>query len=423
MSSPRHSGRIINTSVVVNDAFCAVILERLSFMCDTIAIVSPGRMFFAKNSDRDPNEAQSLEWYSRQHYVTGAEVECTWIRIPQAAHTRAVLLSRPFWMWGAEMGANEDGVIIGNEAVFTRQPYAHSGLTGMDLVRLGLERARTARQACDVIIELLEKWGQGGGCGHENRRFTYHNSFLAVDHEEGYVLETAGRAWAIEKVKGVRAISNGLTIPDFADKHKDLVKTHISRCAVRRRRAETLAQECHNALDMFRLLRDHGADRSYPVYSPVNGGMAALCMHGGGMVAASQTTASWAAELTPEGWRHWVTATAAPCTSLFKPVHVHEPLELGAFPTDHYDDSLWWRHEMFHRTVMADPQACFPVFEAERETLEAAWTRDAPTAQHAFAAHDEALLRWRARLPRTTDARPAFVRRYWARRNKKAGLL
>ena len=147
-------------------------------MCDTFVVVRGGRVLFGKNSDRDPNEAQVLSWVPAQSHAPGSRLRCTWIDVAQAERTHAVLLSRPFWMWGAEMGANEHGVVIGNEAIFTREPLQGHGLLGMDLVRLGLERGRTADNAKDVICDLIERYGQGGRCGYDRAGFSYSGVWL-----------------------------------------------------------------------------------------------------------------------------------------------------------------------------------------------------------------------------------------------------
>lgn len=61
------------------------------------------------------------------------------------------------------MGFNENGVVNGNEAVFSKEPYGKGpDLVGMGFLRLALERTKTARDALDATVSLLEEHGQGG---------------------------------------------------------------------------------------------------------------------------------------------------------------------------------------------------------------------------------------------------------------------
>ncbi|GIY15140.1 hypothetical protein CDAR_562022 [Caerostris darwini] len=175
--------------------------------CDTFVALPPATgldcVVFGKNSDRPKGEVQEVVYFPSENHPAGSKVQCTYIAIDQVEHTHAVILSKPAWMWGAEMGANDANVCIGNEAVFTKlcgESDLEERLLGMDLVRLGLERASTAREAVDVITSLLEEHGQGGPCSDIKPDFTYHNSFLIADRKEAWVVETAGRLWAAEQV-------------------------------------------------------------------------------------------------------------------------------------------------------------------------------------------------------------------------------
>jgi dipeptidase len=393
-------------------------------MCDTLVAVRPGRVLFAKNSDRNSNEAQFLDWQPHRTHLAQSQLRCTWITIDQVPTTHAVLLSRPFWIWGAEMGTNEHGVVIGNEAVFTDQPYAPTGLLGMDLVRLALERAATAEGAVEVILGLLDRYGQGGGCGHEDKGFTYHNSFLVADPAGAYVLETAGTLWAIERVtSGVRSISNGLTIPGFAD-HAARLPTWMAQA--HRRRSVTGACPADSVADLLAVLRAHGPRGPSPRFSPV-GAKAGPCMHAGtGIRATSQTTGSWVAELRADGdHRHWATGTAAPCTGLFLPVRVDQPLDLGPVPTDRFDPTTrWWRHELLHRAVLSDPERLLAVYAADRDALEARWLAERPDPAVAVLEGDAAAARWLGAVQsaRGPDRRTHRARHFWSVRDQRAGL-
>lgn len=384
-------------------------------MCDTVVAVSERGVFFAKNSDRDANEAQVLEWHPRRTHAAGARLRCTWVSIPEVRETHAVLLSRPFWMWGAEIGTNEHGVTIGNEAVFTRDAVPSVGLTGMDLLRLALERATTAREAVQTIVELAERHGQGGRCGHEDPSFRYFSSFLVADRRGAFVLETAGKEHAIEPVSGVRSISNALTIPSFAAAHADRLMDVAVHAKARRACTATAVGRAGGVGDLMRAMRDHGGPT--PSYGPIVGAMGAPCVHPGGLFGASQTVASWVAELSPERLAHWVTGTAAPCTSIYKPVSVDTPVDLGPLPGDRDDGrSLFWRHERLHRMVMRDPEALFPRFAPERDRVEQAWIARPPSSAAAFAEADTLLEQWTSRVGSTKDRRPPWAQRFWRRR-------
>ncbi|XP_041366461.1 secernin-1-like [Gigantopelta aegis] len=179
---------------------------------------SDGCVLFGKNSNRPPSEVQEVVYYASKTHDNDSKLQCTFVEIDQVCHTHAVILSKPGWTWGAEMGANEHGVCIGNTAVWTT--LCQSGdhvekLIGVDFVRLGLERSATAKEALDVITKLLAEHGQGGPCfeDHSFGQWTHHNSFLMADRTEAWVLDTAGPFWVAQRiVSGTYNISSCLTI-------------------------------------------------------------------------------------------------------------------------------------------------------------------------------------------------------------------
>jgi dipeptidase len=431
-------------------------------MCDTFAATPPATadaaVIFGKNSDREANEAQALTYHPARSYPAGKRLRCTYIDIPQAPATRAVLLCRPFWMWGAEMGVNAAGLAVGNEAVWTRMPLNRlEGLTGMDLVRLALERADTAEGGVEILAGLLNDFGQGGLCGYRDRRMAYHNSFILADPGAAWVLETAGPYWAAKQIKGIAAISNGLTLgQDFDRCHPDLAgqgrRLHFARrfgdrfytffSASRPRRACTLAklEAARGSIDVraaLGVLQDHGCGD----YRPDSHWLGdRVCAHAANGLTrnATQTTGSLVAHLKPGRTTVWVTATAAPCLSLFKPFWFSDNRlpDIGPPPGGRFDpETLWWFHEQFHRRVLLDFQGRYAACRQSRRALqqqliqEAEGVPEKTTGAVTAGAFRRARAWTEARIQGLSqDAGPTgkplrgVYRRYWEKLNRQAGI-
>jgi secernin len=180
-------------------------------MCDTLCAPGSGGMVFAKNSDRPLGEVQLAVPFGRR-----ASAGCTLRTQYQSigdTGAHATFLSCPTWLWGAEHGVNEYGVAIGNERVGTTHNAAAAkpALIGMDLVRLGLERARSAEEAVEIMGDLLVTCGQGGIADAAHQE-AYDSSFLIADPAHAFVLDTAGTAFAAAPFSGGTAISNRLSL-------------------------------------------------------------------------------------------------------------------------------------------------------------------------------------------------------------------
>lgn len=373
-------------------------------MCDTFVLM-PGftetnKFYFGKNSDRDPNEAHEVIIVPEKQHEKDETLKCTYLAIPQVEKTNRVLLCKPVWIWGAEMGVNENGVVIGNEAVFSKIPAGKEpGLIGMDYLRLGLERGNTAREALDVITSLLEEYGQSGNCGYMHP-FYYHNSFLIADKNEAWKLETVEKHWIAEKINGFGAISNGYSIEDHWDlispnliataKEKGWVKNEnefnfreaisdwlITTFSDSKQRRSCSIRKINetgsrtNLEDIFETLRSHRDEENFRPDKGLTG--ADLCMHSGfGPIRVSQTTGSMVVEQDENVLNIWVTGSSAPCLSIFKPMSLNQELNyFGPSPELDYDShSYWWQHEIIHRQILKDYSKLSPEYLLEAKELE-----------------------------------------------------
>ncbi len=374
-----------------------------SLFIATPAFTSNCTMIFGKNTDREPNEGQSILRVLAMEQPD-KEVQCTYRVVPQVKRTFEVILAKPFHAWGAEAGINEHGVAIGNATVFgkLKSDGRNLGLTGHDMVRLALERTRTAELALETLCGLVSAFGQDAADGYTTP-FTAQNSFIIADARQAFLLETAGKHWVAQKIETAQAITNAYTIGEHFDYHSKGVvefahaqgwvkkgkefsfkEAYGLRKQAKKLHAETtcnyLLQQMETRRGTFEvafaidLLRSHHPSKKF---NPSVAKKAAVCKHITTGQQQWQTNNSSIFELRQSGVHTaWLTGTSHPCLSLFKPFFipgknlyeglVREPAKL-------INNSLWWQAEQFHRKVAQNYRAMHQHFAEEQVHLQEEW--------------------------------------------------
>lgn len=383
------------------------------FSCDTMVVHAScsGYMtnIFAKNSDRPTGEPQPLCFFAGKEYPAGATLRTTHITIPQVERTYSVVGSKPYWIWGFEMGYNEKGLVIGNEAEGSRmKPESETGILGMDLLRLALERAATVREAISVITSLLEQYGQKANASALTER-TYENSFIIMDKLECWVLETAGRQWVAKEIKTAQGISNCYFIgADYdmcsanveaiareerwlaPDEKFDFAKAYSGRLVSQplgiqrfRRLNKLLAQkDAHDFDSLSHILRDHFDDEILSQrFGETTGTFLSVCMHMRDW-GESETSASLLARYDNEIGLIARYAPVQPCLSAYIPVYMGDLPEKMQMAEKLFDEnSLWWQVKALSLLVSVDEKAFIGEIRAKLEMLEKLFAKKAEAAE------------------------------------------
>jgi hypothetical protein len=351
-------------------------------------------MVFAKNSDRPPGEPQ-ITWPFGRRSSAGCSLRTQYLTIGDTG-AHATLLSCPTWLWGAEHGVNEHGVAIGNERVATTHDSsaAAPALIGMDLVRLGLERARTATEAIDAMTRLLDECGQGG-IADATHAEAYDSSFLVADPTSVFVLETAGRDYAVAPFADGTALSNRITLgtgwthasrnlapgddfDHFRDPSEPTGYADVRLAASRAFLASTPFGGLTPAATAAHL-RDHGTgpwgvpgDRGPVAPPPRRLGSdfsgVSVCMHVRGRHVTAASMIAGLPEAVADGapLRVWV-APGSPCASIFVPAFPRSVAGPPPFvPFELSSEELWQAADAVRRRVEDEPDSLAEV----RSTLD-----------------------------------------------------
>jgi secernin len=356
--------------------------------CDMVLAMGPatamGHTLFGTNNHGPVGICHALALVPGQTFAAGELDGTQHPEIPQARQTFGVLGSRPPHAWGYRHGINEHQLVSACATWQSKLARPQPGFSGTDLVRLVLERCKTARQGFELLTTLITKHGQGGSAGYSTD--TIDHVFLLADAHEACLIEAAGSAWASLECLGVRAASDvGLIRQDWQRLSPGLAEHVIAQgwwqddgskldfsaslsvdqagkdSALRRwGRATLLLEQHHGNIDasiVRQILSDHYDGTSAEVDPLAPAGPIPLCRHAG-RGNATTTAASFVAELLPEGERPamaWC-AFGPPCAGVYLPIFLDgtlpELLSRGQAAPDM--NSLWWQTHALLGALGAD---------------------------------------------------------------------
>ena len=397
---------------------------------------STGNILYAKNSDRPLNEAQPLVYFPPADHAPGEMVQTSFIKVPQVPHTYGVIGSKLDTFFGCEHGINEWGLVIGNEQVTGREiPERRWGLIGMDILRLTLERCRTAEEAIDCVVDLLETYGTGGD---PTVRIPYFNTNLIIaDPSEAFIFESHQRDWVARKVETTGAIGNCYSIQSYDRISKNAVTNAVENGwwaegkpfnparawspddhkwdedegFVRFGRITELMNrhDKYTVRMMMQNLRDHYEDvpALQTIFSPAVPKIGTVCCHPGGLDGCI-TSASMVAELREDAPKElrftaW-TSMAPPCCSIFRPIY-----NTGKLPP-----------AMSGAGNMYDPSENWWTFIELERYLSLCFEEQAPKVKADFAALEKEFIEEAAYIEKTYSGDAAVLDEFSARAVKQS---
>ena len=200
-----------------------------SFACTTILIgknmTKNGCVILAHNEDMGKDAAGILNYYQGKNHPTGTFIDVPYIKLEQ--------ITKTYSFWGAGnanniiglgvseklpynynhilVGMNENGVALASNWMNSKdENYREVGIRRYAIRQLVLERAKSSKDAVDIITKFIDMYGQADWSG-----LTYS----VADQNEAWVIETTFNQWVAKRIQDneIWTVANRFTITDDYD--------------------------------------------------------------------------------------------------------------------------------------------------------------------------------------------------------------